>query len=199
MIAMLRSLLLTTLVFFAAGGATADDVPATPDEPSLFEVEILVFTNSATAPRLAEQTEQTAAENAPKPPEAGLNAQVTPLRPEALRLGGVRARLDRLPGYVILLHSGWSQTLQDERSARGVALIGTPANQGLTGTVTTYRGRFVHIALDLTLPTPKGPTAAALLRQSRRVKAGALHYFDNPAFGAIVVIRPATAAASTQP
>jgi Peptidoglycan-binding protein, CsiV len=195
---MIRALILATLVALAAAGSTAQDTAAAP-EPGIYEVELLVFSNMATPPPGADNAGGTGVENASPALALDAGSGVAALRPELLRFGSLRAKLDRLPGHITLLHYGWTQELQSERAASAVALPSTAISPGLSGTVTAYRGRFLHVSLDLMLKAPEGTAAPARLTQSRRVKAGALQYFDNAQFGAIVVLRPAAVTTPTPP
>ncbi|MGB5622673.1 MAG: hypothetical protein WBN65_09290, partial [Gammaproteobacteria bacterium] len=53
-----------------------------------------------------------------------------------------------------------------------------------TGTVTFFRGRYLHLDLNLNL----GDGAGRELRERRRVRIGERHYFDAPNIGVIATV-----------
>jgi len=129
------------------------------------------------------------------------------LAPEALELGRAAARLSALDAYTPLVHVGWSQQalLEDEAIAFDLAWLGRlrPA-----GTIRLHRSRFLHLTVDLSLqddyryveePIPfgarwplaelRGPVRYSLQAQ-RRIRSEELHFFDHPAFGILIVVRP---------
>jgi hypothetical protein len=99
---------------------------------------------------------------------------------------------------------------EEEAQPVDVTLLGS-ANP--KGTITLYLSRFLHLAVDLRyyaevrqLDGEKPPPLATLPAQmelkelelipryeiilERRIRSGQLNYFDHPAFGVLVVIRP---------
>ncbi|HEX7062575.1 MAG TPA: CsiV family protein [Woeseiaceae bacterium] len=74
------------------------------------------------------------------------------LPPEAWTLDNVYDALDRIGAYHPLMHMAWTQTTPPHEQAPAIRLraLGNPP-PGLSGTVTLYQGRFVHLGLDLTL------------------------------------------------
>ena len=135
------------------------------------------------------------------------------LQPDELELTGSYARLRAIDAYTPLFHSGWVQegSLEEETQPVDVTLLGS-ANP--KGTMTLYLSRFLHLAIDLRyyaevrqpLGGEKPPPPATLPAQmelkklelipryelvlERRIRSGQLNYFDHPAFGVLVVIRP---------
>jgi hypothetical protein len=130
------------------------------------------------------------------------------LAPDELELGRAFARLNALDAYTPLLHAGWSQATlyEDEAQPFELAWLGKlqPA-----GSIRLHRSRFLHLTLDVSLQDNyrywQAPLAAdaswplaEFLRPltyhidiQRRVRSGELHFFDHPAFGVLVMIRPA--------
>jgi hypothetical protein len=129
---------------------------------------------------------------------------------DELELGRARARLAALGAYTPLLHTGWSQAtlLEDEARPFELAYLGRlqPA-----GSIRLHRSRFLHLTVDVSLQNdyryaqnaPRmdsrwplaelaGPVRYRIQAQ-RRVRSGELHFFDHPAFGILVVVRPAPA------
>jgi hypothetical protein len=78
--------------------------------------------------------------------------QLDLLPPEAWTLGGAYDALQRIDAYHPIMHMAWTQTTPPHEQAPAIRLraLGDPP-PGLSGTVTLYQGRFVHLGLDLTL------------------------------------------------
>ena len=187
------------LGLLANAPASAEEIANTAQDNSQYEVELLVFRNGI-APTGQPDDGSASTPTAVDPQmKAATGPRIAPLKPQDLRLGNVRSKLERLPNHEIILHYGWSQELQSEHAALGVPLPADVAAPGISGVVTAFRGRFLHVALDLQVPAPEETGGYARLRQSRRVKPGVLQYFDNPHFGAIVVLRPAGVSTTTNP
>ena len=130
---------------------------------------------------------------------------------EELELTNEAARLNNLGAYTVLAHGGWIQEGLPEERAH-------PFNIGLLGalnplgTVQLHLSRFLHVtvALDYHARPPRSATPVPPqvtffsgvleefrlppvyeLRATRRTRSGELHYFDHPAFGLLVMVRPA--------
>ncbi len=177
-------------------GLVADEsAPSTAVTPPSHKIELIVFRYVGAdggSARMGASQSPVDTHALPQLPASG--GQYTALPRESLRLGGVVAKLQRNRLYQPLLHYGWPQPLVKENAPRPVPLPAEAGAQGLSGSATVYRGRYLHVMLDLELRTSgqdaAGNQAVAFhLRQSRRVKSGTLQYFDNPGFGAIVVVR----------
>ena len=142
----------------------------------------------------------------PEPQNDGL--WYTMLDAEALTLDRAFARLNALDAYTPLIHTGWSQAALLEEEAQGfdLAVLGTLHP---TGTIRLHRSRFLHLTLDLTLQNdyryslapvefddPHWPLAEfrAPLRYridvQRRIRSDEIHFFDHPAFGVLIAVRP---------
>jgi hypothetical protein len=142
-------------------------------------------------------------------PVAGVPAQ--PFRfkllgPDDLELKGAYATLTRLPAYRPLLHGGWIQEgLPPEQAHRfDLSVLGVTNPRG---SIELYLSRFLHVDLDLSYQQSTTPVAAdstALtefsltprfrLRSERRLRSGELHFFDHPAFGVLLIVKPMPAA-----
>ncbi len=127
------------------------------------------------------------------------------LQPDELELTGSYARLRAIDAYTPLFHSGWVQEGPPEEEAQpvDVTLLGSTNPKG---TITLYLSRFLHLIIDLryyvetwrppsTLPTQTELKELELVPRyelvlERRIRSGQLNYFDHPAFGVLVVIRP---------
>jgi hypothetical protein len=123
-------------------------------------------------------------------------------------------------GFPILFHGAWRQPVETAQRAAAVLINGgrgAGAARELSGYVTLSAENYLHIDVNLwlsqfatssdhltdspTLPVPNGtvldPTATpvaisklSVLRQQRKLRSGELHYFDQPRFSALVLIKP---------
>jgi hypothetical protein len=149
-------------------------------------------------------------------PPAGLDRglrggfRFRPLRADELELGREYGTLQRLGAYTPILHGGWVQEGLAENEARAfnLALLGA---RNPNGSIRLHVSRFLHLTIDLSYqPLGLGATAPRadsfglgefvlapryMMRESRSVRSGELHYFDHPAFGMLVVLRPVEAEA----
>jgi len=123
-------------------------------------------------------------------------------------------RLDRLDAYEPLLHVGWTQTAlpQDKTPTLDLREFGEPP-EGLTGGLTLYLSRYLHLVVDLELDAPYEPVVRygdarsqhndyrkfsdaepvyAPLRyrinENRLFRNGEIRYYDHPKFGLIAKI-----------
>lgn len=136
------------------------------------------------------------------------------------QLTRVYSRIDRLDAYEPLLHLGWIQPARGTDEAKSY-LIGNPPegeSVGVSGTITLYKERYIHLALDLALDSaPAGDSFTPIaepppervfgtetfvepqdvdrrnnethkLQQSRRIRLSTTHYFDHPLFGVIATV-----------
>jgi len=130
------------------------------------------------------------------------------LEPDVLSLDRAFARLDNLDAYTPLIHTGWSQEtlLEEEAQAFDLMLLGSLRP---SGTIRLHRSRFLHLTLDLVLQDdyrytfaplafddPNWPLAEIVgplryrLDVQRRIRSEEVHFFDHPAFGVIITVRP---------
>jgi hypothetical protein len=90
----------------------------------------------------------------------GTYPDFTPLAADSEQLGDVYSRLQRLDAYRPLLHRAWTQAARP--ADRSVPMRVTAAADGdlsLDGTLTLYKERFVHLAIDLDLGPDAPPQA----------------------------------------
>ena len=111
------------------------------------------------------------------------------------------ARLERRGGYEILFHERWIEVLPQRRAPRPI-LIQAGVTQGggarLAGWLQVTSGRYLHFDTELwyqaaTDGTSAGALAAKpymVLRESRRMRNGELHYLDHPKLGVLVRTSP---------
>lgn len=132
------------------------------------------------------------------------------LAPEELELGAQYRTLSRLGAYVPIAHAGWVQQGLPESAATpfDLAYLGVVNPRG---TIRLRLSRFLHLDVDLTYQGRMPYAAAAqptfgdrelaelefapryTIHAERQTRAGELHYFDHPAFGLLVVVKPAPA------
>lgn len=166
-----------------------------------YQIEVLIFTQPPLSG--AETPGQRPEHSAPSFPRE----IAWPLRqpgtlgvgPEALsasdhRLSGAATRLRNQPGYTLIWHEAWQQTLRGARTAPAISLPASLRQLGIEGRIRPYRQRFLHFEVDLRwhlTPTELGETAPFWrLAQSRRMRSGQTHYLDHPVLGVIVRIDP---------
>jgi hypothetical protein len=153
-----------------------------------YDVEVIVFRNLAAS----DDGEQWPANTT----VAGNGFARTPLQqgPEDLpdsqfALNGVAGALQRSGAYQVLAHRLWRQSAYDRHSAIPYLLHTSPGSSGreVDGSITLIRERYLHLAVDLTLTSPD---VLYRLDETRRMRSGELHYFDNPHIGVIARITP---------
>lgn len=116
-----------------------------------------------------------------------------------LSMENIAASLQRRSEYRVLLHEAWIQDGFEGDAARAVDVglleqlqpvtrssrrARSSSGEPLAGTVTFFRGRYLHLDLSLNL----GAGAGRELRERRRVRIGERHYFDAPQIGVIAAV-----------
>ncbi|UCG72144.1 MAG: hypothetical protein JSV45_12960 [Chromatiales bacterium] len=202
---------LAALLLAAPPGQAQDETGDAP--PPRYAVEVLVFQHLDQARSTPETPVPADPFAAPEPPAEPSGAELEfvlldPITggpgfarlPEGeLKLGNAWLRLERLDAYRPLAYLSWSQPARPRAGAQPLALRQAGAvPPGLSGQVTVYKERFLHLALDLAWqgpPTltgnPEQPAAATTNRinESRRLRGDVVQYFDHPQFGAIAFVR----------
>nr|PZN65896.1 MAG: hypothetical protein DIU62_08250 [Pseudomonadota bacterium] len=148
-------------------------LPARPQQPPGYTIEIIVFRNGGDSGAMAP--------NEPRPVITG--DDVVPQPGTSNKLGGAAARLNR-NGLTVIGQAAWRQDPSAWNSRRGVstARLGIP---GVTGKVFFERGQYLHLGVDIVVEAG-GRTYR--LNEVRRVKADEIHYFDHPAVGVLAVV-----------
>lgn len=149
-------------------------LPAVPQTPNTYTVEIVVFRNGGDGAAVP-------AGQAP-PPVAGDEVSMTPVTTR--KLGANATRLSR-GGMRVLGHVAWSQSPTGFDSNRGVsaARLGLAS---MTGKVVFERGEYLHLGVDLWVEDAGRLYHINELR--KQVKPDDVHYFDHPAIGVLAVI-----------
>lgn len=141
-----------------------------------------------------------------------------PIESPSLELNSIFRRLEQLDAYRPLVHLGWIQTTKSAAEAVAYQIhIRDQSRDDVTGSITLYRERYLHLELDLALNpvadeygTGSDFYTKAIIEQmqatgrkqhklaeSRRIRDSSSHYFDHPLFGVIarikkIVIEPPT-------
>lgn len=174
-----------------------DNPPADPDQPLV-------------------SVQPTEAEIPDQPPAIGfylleldpVYPDFVPLRTEIYGLKSVYRRLVNVDAYEPLVHMGWIQPARN--SAESVPFrfeAEEMGEDGLSGTITVFRERYLHIDVDLSMKSGDRPSGtpflfgarqdipqAYQLKESRRIRGGEIQYFDNPQFGVITRVQELQAA-----
>lgn len=134
-----------------------------------------------------------------------------------LQLAGIRQRLEHSKDYKVLLHVGWRQPGLGPADAPAVVLPlnwsppplpkvsatpvpgqnpfdHVPAGTRLWGTLRLFQQRYLHFQVDLRF---RGDGSGDTMKiypmiQSRRMRAGEIHYLDHPVLGILVQARKLT-------
>lgn len=72
----------------------------------------------------------------------------------------------------------------------GIGGARSPVLPSLSGTITLYRSRYLHLSVDLSFLTEEG--TRFVIRQHRRMRSSELHYLDSPGLGVIALVVPIT-------
>jgi len=132
------------------------------------------------------------------------------LKVDQQQLHGVLARLKKLSSYRPLAHGGWIQSLSKNSPVQAVAINTVTHQQQLEGSISFYRGKYLHLTFDLQLSeTPvltvddnDGSTPERRLyrlKDSRRIKTSESNYFDHPRFGVIAIVEEIDSPLSATP
>lgn len=133
-----------------------------------------------------------------------------PIDNASLQLNSTFQRLEQLDAYRPLIHLGWIQTTKNAAQAVAYQIhIRDQNRDDVTGSITLYRERYLHLELDLALDPAVDEygiesdfyTKAIIeqmqatgrkqhrLTESRRVRVPSSHYFDHPLFGVIARVQ----------
>jgi hypothetical protein len=84
------------------------------------------------------------------------------LEPDAYTMDDVHRQLERLDAYEPVMRTAWTQTTPPRDASPAVHLraLGNPP-PGLDGSVTLYRGRYLHLVVDLALDAEPSERQAA--------------------------------------
>jgi hypothetical protein len=130
---------------------------------------------------------------------AGLEFRLADI--QAMELVDELQRLQGRSMYQVLAHLAWEQPGYTLEQARPFPLSEyAGAQSGLSGDVTLYRGRYLHMVFDLSMQAtvseqilmfpPSGQNQSSRYRivEDRRMRSGELHYIDHPRFGVLLKV-----------
>ncbi len=168
----------TVLLGLAAGMA----LPALAEIPagsSKVIVEMLAFRQNGTLPKPLPLP--------PLPLVSSIAGRVELLGADAWQLGAAKDALARKGGMHILAHTAWSAIVPP--NGRTTARLDDVLGDGspLTGGVAVQRSQYLFMFADVDWASGGHVYG---IRDKRRIKFGERHYFDHPAFGLIIQVRP---------
>ncbi len=194
------------VALLALGPAAAQQ--ATPGLQS-YDVELVIFRTlnanatgeewnmeaAAASQRLAIPDEEPSpfATPAPATTPTATTATFPTLPASKFKLSAVTDSLRRSRNYQPLAHFGWTQPGFSRDAVKAMSINSlVPGSAGVVGQVALWRGRYLHLTLDLVYEprTAEESGQRFVLRQTRRMRSNENHYLDHPRFGVIAVIRP---------
>lgn len=200
----LCQLLLWSLTALCIGSAGAQQ-PGT--QLQSYDVELVIFRNVSAvgspevwdldsmkppteggAPLTDEESSTASASNA-IPEQRSLDT-FPALSQSKFKLNGIEDSLRRSRSYQVVAHIGWTQPGYARTDAHYLAVDPlVSAGAGLGGRIALTRGRYLHLALDMTYQSAEDPQKFSL-RQTRRMRSNERHYIDHPKFGVIALVVP---------
>ena len=168
-----------------------------------YDVELIIFrrlTDNATPEQWSLEASAASARLA-IPDEEGDEAVVGGDPPESaafpalpaskMKLTALEESLRRSRDYRPIAHIGWTQPGYARNQVR-ILPIGTiaPSASDLRGQLALWRGRYLHLTVDLVYEIPEEGGQRYVLRQTRRMRSNERHYLDHPKFGVIALITP---------
>lgn len=175
----------------------------TGEQPVLYDVEVVVFRNRSPQadgeqwPQRSVEADQSLDRGFSSEP---VDAGIEELAREQRSLQAVADSMQRSGAYDVLLHTAWRQPGLDRTLAQPYTVPQGLERKGyrLEGSIRLVRERFLHLEIDLLLSKPPAafipgqamdmPDPVYELRETRRVRRGELHYFDNPWLGVIAQV-----------
>jgi hypothetical protein len=191
-----------SMIALLVGSAGAQQ---TPSSLQSYDVELVIFRNVtavasnelwnldspqvAAAPSLTDEEGVAISASVTIPEQRSLDT-FPALSTGKYKLNGLEDALRRNRAYQVLAHIGWTQPGYARTDAHYMAvdpLVNPTA--GLSGRMALTRGRFLHLALDMTFQAPEDPQRFSL-RQTRRMRSNERHYIDHPKFGVVALVVP---------
>jgi hypothetical protein len=170
----------TLLLGLAGGLAVPSAVFAeVPVGSSRVIVEMLAFRQNGAAPK--------AVPVAPLPNVQTIPGRVEPLGADVLQLGSARDALAHRGSLHVLSHAAWAATVPPNGRTTALMEDVLPEGAPLAGGVAVQRSQYLFLFVNLDYAVGGHVYG---MREKRRIKFGERHYFDHPAFGLIVQVRP---------
>jgi hypothetical protein len=179
-----REAVLAIAALALAPGARADSAPPPPGS-ARYHVELVVFRQLGAPPRALPAPEIAAGSTLP--------GRVLVLPDASWQLGALAGGLAQ-HGYAPLAHSAWTAIVPPNGRTTAHTEDLLPAAAAVAGSIAVQRGQYLFVGLELDYRGAAGQVYG--MREKRRVKFGERHYFDHPAFGAIVAIAAPRGAAA---
>ncbi len=123
----------------------------------------------------------------PLPNVSSIAGRVEPLGRDSLQLAGAREAIATRGGLHVLAHAAWAAIVPPNGRTTALLEDVLPAGAPLAGGIAVQRSQYLFLFVDVDFETG-GATYG--IRMKRRIKFGERHYFDHPAFGLIVQVRP---------
>jgi hypothetical protein len=123
----------------------------------------------------------------PLPNLSTITGRVEPLGRDTLQMSAAREAIATRGGLHVLAHSAWAAIIPPNGRTTAQMEDVLPADSPLAGGIAVQRSQYLFMFVDVDY-TAAGATYG--IRMKRRIKFGERHYFDHPAFGLIVQVRP---------
>ena len=150
-------------------------------EERQFQVEVIVFAQSAPNTELFERTEL----------ELESIKTYAVVKPGKKSLQNTYNRLKKAGGYRPFYYESWEISVVSNQISLPIEILAP--EEGLTGRVKVQRGNLLYALVDLELaPTGIVEEEAFVYRltEKRRVLLDEVHYLDHPVFGVIIKVSP---------
>ncbi len=119
-----------------------------------------------------------------KTPAVSLNDHADTATLSGGPLSGAAARLDRQPGYRILYHRFWRQSVFSRRGSSPIAIhVDKGGDARVDGSVSISARHYLHLDVDLSL---RHNGIAAPFKAHQRMRSGETYYIDHPLGGIII-------------
>ena len=168
-----------TVMLGLAGGLALPAFAEAPAGSSRVVLEMLAFRQAGAPPRPM-----------PLAPLSGVSTiagRVEMLGADSWQLGGAKGALVGRGGLQVLAHTAWAAIVPPNGRTTARLEDVLSEDTGLAGAVALQRSQYLFLGVDVDYVSGANRYG---IREKRRVKFGERHYFDHPAFGLIVQIRP---------
>ncbi len=129
---------------------------------------------------------------APSPPPTiadvlALPGRVTALANSANQMTNTAQALNR-KGHEVLSHQAWAAIIPPNGRTTATLHDVLSSPSPLSGAIAIQRGQHLLLNVEVDYQSVSGVTYG--VREHRRIKFNEYHYFDHPAFGVIIQVRP---------
>ncbi len=123
----------------------------------------------------------------PLPSIGAIAGRVEPLARDALQLSAAREALAQRGGLHVLAHTAWAAIVPPNGRTTAPLEDVLAEAAPLAGGIAVQRSQYLFLFVDVDYSVSG---ASYGIRTKRRIKFGERHYFDHPAFGLIIQVRP---------